>query len=213
MSRRRQFHQISSCLLSLLALAFVPICVHGAEATTVSFRVEADKSTVSVGEEIKVSVFAQDTRPDSQGIFSAYLDLNYQLVLLELDPSSIEHGAAFGEAPSADTSTPGVVGEVGSLASGGVPAGSPGESLLVSFLLRAIAPGTATITSDAADLLPLHATTLDGFNGGVPPVAMLFGSATINIIPEPAGGTLMALALLAAVRLRRTSGRRAARMA
>ena len=150
----------------------------------------------SVGESIQLRVWVQDVRTEPLGVLSAYLDAEFETSLLSVVPDSFAHGPSFGDVGRVNLSTPGFIDDAGSFAAGHLgipplpePLGGD-EYLLWSVELSGIVDGNTRITSNPADVLPLHATTLIGTNAGVAADEMEFGSTLVTIVPEPSGQAL-----------------------
>ncbi len=180
----------------LLAMLTMPL-----QAQLVTFRLAFHEDVVRVGDLVAVDLFVQDSRPNASGILSAYVDLTYTGQLLELVPDSLRFGPEFGSIPSYGVARASSIDELGSFVDGTVRLPpSPmhiaqDESLFASMSFRALAVGEAQISSDPADILPLHATTLFGRDDAVSSADISFDTAHLTIVPEPAG--LHAFALLA----------------
>lgn len=184
----------------VIALAMSPV---SAQAAVISYRLEFTDAAsrvideTSVGESVTLSVYVSDTRINPKGVFSAYLDVNYDSQLVYVIEDSLVHGDDFLTATRGDVSQLSTLDEVGAFRStaGTLPQLSGGnEFLLWSIGLEAMSPGTALFTSDPADLLPRHETTVNGRNDAIRPNETFFGQAALNIVPEPAGAVLLWLA-------------------
>jgi hypothetical protein len=132
---------------------------------------------VAAGTEFYVKVWVDDIRtalpPNQEGVFSAYLDINYNSTLATpvvlpttVNPLGfdITAGALFGGPPQLkgiNRSTVGIVDEVGTF-QGSSAATFAGEQLLFQIRFVALGGGTGTLTfaADSADDLPLNETTL-----------------------------------------------------
>jgi hypothetical protein len=70
-------------------------------------------STVTAGNDFLLRGTVQDLRADPQGVFAGYIDVNYDTGLGSVD-GSIVHGPNYPFATSGDTTTPGLIDDVGS---------------------------------------------------------------------------------------------------
>lgn len=111
-------------------------------------------SQIGVGESFQLRAFVQDlTARDKGGVFAGYLDVTYDAGLAEVT-GLIQHGSAYGNAPSGSTATAGLIDEAGSI-DGLTPLG-PTERLLFTVPMRSKTAGQLTFTPDPADVSPLH---------------------------------------------------------
>ncbi len=117
--------------------------------------------TVGLGQEFIVKVFVQDIRMAARaGVFSAYLDINYDAALASVVPEAftqldlvtfetvavtiMDNQDDYGQGRSGDaTTTAGVIDGAGSFASSIAPLG-PTERELLKFKMRATGEGTVT---------------------------------------------------------------------
>jgi uncharacterized secreted protein with C-terminal beta-propeller domain len=80
--------------------------------------VDADGNAITrvqAGESFTLNVYAEDLRPDAQGVFAVYVDVLYQDRLLRVD-GDIEFGPDFTNGQSARVGSPGLIGAVGAFA-------------------------------------------------------------------------------------------------
>ena len=112
------------------------------------------------------------------GVFSGYLDVNYNSDLAAVS-SEIRHGSSYGNAPSGDTSTPGLIDEVGSI-DGLSPLG-PTERLLFNVDMLAEATGNVTFAPSFADVSPLHDVLLFGADQPVAEAEIMFVGTALQI--------------------------------
>lgn len=157
-------------------------------------------STVSVGSTFTLKAYVADVRAVPEGVFSAYLDVEYDPSLAAADPASIIHFTPYGDALSADFSSPGLIDEAGGL-DGLTPTGG-GNFELFSVEMQALAPGLLTISANASDEA-VHAVTAYGINTGIPASEQVFQSTTVSVVPEPKGRMLVILGGLLALSSRR----------
>lgn len=141
-------------------------------------------TTISAGQDFQLRGFVKDVRNTPQGVFAAYLDVNYPESLLSVT-GEIVHGENYPNGKSGDITVAGIIDEVGSTGNPELLGGA--ERLLFSVQLRAIAAGTATLTTDAADVLPRHAWVLYGASQAL--TADQFELSGTSIVITPAAGT------------------------
>ena len=196
-------------LAFVLACACAKLSVCSAEM--VRFRLETVNEvgvpidSVNIGDEFGVQVWVQDVRPDAQGVFSAYVDVVYDTPLVSLVEDSLTFGDDFTVSTRGDLSSAGVLDEVGAIATGNLaeplppPLGAD-EFLLFSARFTADSIGEVVFRSNVADVQPRHATTLHGFNGGVPIDETIFGQASVFVVPEPSSLYLIVMMLAVPIR-------------
>lgn len=108
-------------------------------------------TSASVGQSFKVQVYVNDLREAAQGVFSAFLDLIYNSTLIELDGTNpITRGTVYTNTATGDTTTAGLVNELGGVSNTTAPLGG-GRKLLAEVRLKTKAVGTATFTAENAD--------------------------------------------------------------
>lgn len=165
----------------------------------VQFRLETTDlagipvAQVAVGDQFQLRAYVQDVRMDAPypGVGVAFLDVTYDAALgLAIGP--VVHSADYPNAPSGSTAIPGIVDEAGGLQTFPGPLG-PDERLLFSVLFRADLAGIMHFASDPADVLPNHFTATWEPVAVVPIDEIIYGSASLAIVPEPAGMALLAL--------------------
>jgi hypothetical protein len=195
------FSPVRRTILRSACCVTMAICAStgfGAETShLVSFQLTSAKSTVAVGEIVRVDVVAADLRADPLGIYSAYLDLNYPGAKLRLVREQATFGPGFGQFGTLGGESADGMDEVGSLATGTTATASEGN-LLLSVFFEAISPGEALIATGPADLLPLHAITLKGGDSEVPVTQVQYGTTLIYVIPEPGAIRLLMAGCVAA---------------
>ena len=153
----------------------------------VNFRLEVvdsegnPASRVELGDEFTLNVYVQDGRneADAEGVFSAYLDLEFDTHLAEVS-GDISYSPDYDNGKSGVADRSGV-DEIGAFASSQTPLG-PRERFLVSVPLEATDLGTLSIASNPADLIPQHDMGLYGRDESVNVRRIKFGSATLEIV-------------------------------
>ena len=139
-------------------------------------------SQVDAGDQFVLNVFVEDLRAVPLGVFSAYLDVDYDASLASVG-GSITYGSAYPNGQSGDTSLPGLIDEAGAF-DGFFPLGA-GEFLLFSVPMTADAAGLLTLSGDPADILPAHEIAIYGQNVPVPSTEVDYGATTLEIIGQP----------------------------
>ena len=155
--------------------------------TLVLFRIEPTDlggtpiDSIAVGGEFMVRVWAEHTKatagPNSGGVFAGYLDMLYGSQFVSVD-GPIEHGPLHGNGISGDTSTPGLIDEVGGF-DGFSPIG-PGESSLFEVPFVADSTGQFAFSSNAAEASN-HIVLVHGSNDPVASDKIDFGSFTFDV--------------------------------
>ncbi len=109
-------------------------------------------TSVTIGQVFKVQLVARDLRTSgNDGVFAAYTDLNYNSVVVALEGSSpITRLNGFDVSPDGNTSTLGLINEVGGARSSSNPSGAAGI-VFAEVQFRATAAGQANFTTDAAE--------------------------------------------------------------
>ena len=197
-------------IVSMAAALSVALNVNFLPAQTVEFQpVVTDLagdpvSAVLVGEEVLLLVFVQDVRDDAQGVFSAYVDVEYDPGVVSFVPRSLTHGDQFGIAPRGDPSVAGVIDDTGSIVQPDFddntpppigPQLGPEAVLLFSANFRAETQGMALYSTNPPENLPRLSTTVHGLDDAVPFDQILFGTASLKVVPEPSTGWLLAIGL------------------
>ena len=142
----------------------------------------APVSLLHVGTDFVLRAFVRDIRSNPQGVFQAYLDVNYPSSLVSVG-GSITHGSAFGLAgsTSGSTSTSGLIDEVGGIDTDQVaPSPRNAELLLFSVPMHANNSGTINITADLAEL-PSHSVLFFDTVSGLQLNQIDFSGGTIDV--------------------------------
>jgi hypothetical protein len=140
-----------------------------------------------VGSSFQLQVFTQDLRPEPEGVFAGYLDIEYDESLVSVT-GEIDHGQEYLNQRSGDTTTPGLVDEAGGFSISTTPIGGD-EFLLLSVPMQADAAGLVGFAGDPADITPAHFVLV--FGSGQPVDANLidYGAAELVITAPPAAST------------------------
>jgi hypothetical protein len=161
---------------------------------------------LAAGTQFFVKAWVDDIRttlpPNQEGVFSAYLDINYNSTLATpvtlpttVNPLGfdITAGALFGGPPQLkgiNRSTVGIVDEVGTF-QGASAVTFAGEQLLFQIRFVALGGGTGTLTftAEPADDLPLNETTLIRPDPGisVPPAQIRYVSTPTIVVVGGSG--------------------------
>jgi hypothetical protein len=131
-----------------------------------------------VGQTFFVDLLVEDLRELPLGVFSAYLDLNYDSALAETR-GEIVASAEYPNGFSGDASAPGLIDEVGGFAGIEPPGG--GTHVVVRIPMVATAVGQLTVATDPADDLPAHAIGVYGRNEEVPAAAIDYGQVVVEV--------------------------------
>ncbi len=130
------------------------------------------------GEEFFLRGFVQDVQ--DQGVFAGYFDITYPADKAEVT-GTIAFSSEYPHVTSGDTSTPGLIDEVGATSGSLSPVGG-GEFLMFSVPMRATGGGTLTFASNAPDNLPFHEILVFGTTDPVDlEQDVFYGTTSINI--------------------------------
>lgn len=131
-----------------------------------------------VDTDFQIRGFVQDLRPDAQGVFSAYADIVYSQAFASVN-GLVAFDPFYGQGQDFNTTTPGLVNEIGAFASTIAPPG-PAEKLLFTIPFHADAEGVATFTLDAAET-PLYDVLVYGSEVAVPTSEIEFKNTLLLI--------------------------------
>jgi hypothetical protein len=134
---------------------------------------------VIVGEQFLASIYVEDLREQADGVFAAFLDLEYDPQQISI-AGPIVFGESFSSFQSGDATTPGLIDEVGGIA--GIETLGDGEYLLFSVPFRADAAGIVALAANPADDLPLHDVLLFGDNSATSLSEIDYGIASVSMI-------------------------------
>lgn len=152
-------------------------------ATDVVIRLEVvDENDIpvteaSVGDNLFLRALVEDVRNFSQGVFSAYFDVEYAESLVSIG-TPITYGSEFSNGTSGDSATAGLLDELGGF--GGLSAIGSGEFLVWSVPFSPALSGTVTFQSNPADDIG-HEVLVFGNNDPVALTRIEFGSVALDI--------------------------------
>jgi VCBS repeat-containing protein len=140
-------------------------------------------TTVAPGQDFVLHFFAQDVRSDAtgdRGVFAAYTDITYDSTKVSVT-GPITYGSNYGSGRTGDTSTAGIINDVGAFA-GTSPLGT-GKLEVFSVPMRAAAnaTGTLTITSAPGNGGTATDVLVFGQNGAVDPAKINFPTLTADV--------------------------------
>jgi len=140
---------------------------------------------INQGDSFQLRAFVTDLRtaPPQPGVFGAYTDVTFNSARATVN-GAIIHAVDYTTSPAGSTVTAGLIDEVGG--SDGLTPLGPTERLLFTVPMQATGVGTVNFVADPADVLPVHDSLLFGGLGGVPTNEILYGTASIDVLP-PAG--------------------------
>jgi cyclophilin family peptidyl-prolyl cis-trans isomerase len=152
-------------------------------------------SSLKVGDEFFLVANVEDERfgPTQQpatGVFAAYMDVAFDKARLT-PVGSIQYGSTF---PNSQKGTigDGLIDEVGAFA--GTQATGRDRKELFRVRMRATAEGTATVSTNAADLLPADEVLIYDRDESVNANRIDFGSLSLTITDTPKSNDLVAFA-------------------
>ena len=141
-------------------------------------------SSVQVGKTFRLLGTVQDLRPTADGVFAAYVDVAYDLALVEA-AGLLVHGDDYSNGASGVIGA-GLLDEVGGFSGLSLLGQTPRRVFSIEML--ATQAGEVIFLADPADLLPAHYTLLFGRNDAVGESEINFASVTLTITQPP--GTL-----------------------
>jgi cyclophilin family peptidyl-prolyl cis-trans isomerase len=161
------------------------VTVAVSEAAIVSLRLAVTDAngnplnSVRIGDTFQLRGFASDVRPEAQGVYAVYQDIEYDGSRASvLGP--INYIAPYTVAKSGATTTSGLIDELGA-ASAQLSGGSD-EVALFSLPMKAELNGTLTFSSNPADSGTATDILVFGLNTPVPPGQIDFGTTSINVL-------------------------------
>jgi hypothetical protein len=153
-------------------------------------------SSVAVGQTFQIEAFAQDTRPSPLGVYAAYTDLTFSTTHVSLVPASLVYESGFFGVNTPDTTSPGLIANVGAYQGSTSPPGGAQQPLF-SLQMVAQAAGAVSFTSGPSSLAPITDTLLYGLDVAVPTGQIDYSGASLTIVPEPSALVLLGLGGLA----------------
>ena len=143
-------------------------------------------TSISAGQEFLVKLVVQDLRitgsGTGEGVFTAYVDLNYDADKVEPVASNpITFDPLFQNGKSGDTATAGLINELGAFSSLTAGPGRDPQNF-ITVRMRAKSGGVAKFSMDEADEgNKAFGLFLDSANSGVPANRVLFDSKSLTI--------------------------------
>lgn len=143
-------------------------------------------STLSTNQDFFLRVYATDLTADPQGVFAAYLDIDYTAELADAE-GTIEFSPEYQDGPSGEFIQDGVIDELGAFAFR-EPSDGAEELLVLSVPLRTESEtGSLTFAGNPPDVLPNHEVLLwVDPNLEVPGDLILFDDITVQVQVEGA---------------------------
>jgi len=135
-------------------------------------------TSTPVNSDFQIRGFVQDLRVDPQGVFSAYSDIEYTSTTASVD-GPIEFDPFYPNDKSGDTSTPGLIDEIGSFANSLTPPGGD-EKLHFIIPFHADTAGPAVFTLNPADI-ENHDISVYGVDEAVPPDEVEFINTLVMV--------------------------------
>ncbi len=137
-------------------------------------------TTLHVGDNFYLRGSVRDLRTSTvQGVYALFADLNYDPAKVQVT-GAVEFNGGYLVATSGDTTTSGLVNEVGAVSSSTVPINA-GLKLMFEIPMKVLAGGQFSFTTDPADVFPAHDVLLFGQDPPVPTAAVKYGSLTLSV--------------------------------
>ncbi len=162
--------------------ATVSVVVNGTDVA--QYRLEIRNSsntvttTVQTGETFELVAYVQDVTADPTGIFSAFLDVDYNTGLAT--PVEIIHSSTYGSGPSGSFATPGVLDEVGG-SDGITPLGGNEFEVFRAVFTAGGSAGVINFTANATEDQIQHPTLVFGDTIALPAPQIVFGTTSVTI--------------------------------
>lgn len=137
-------------------------------------------SAVTVGERFHLNVLVEDLRDLPEGVFAGYLDVQYTSSAARV-AGPISYARAYVNGTAGDTTTPGLLDELGAF-SNVDPLGG-GRTRILSVPFEATAVGRVIVGGNPADVVPEGAILLYGIDDPVPVDQVHFGRTAIDVLP------------------------------
>jgi hypothetical protein len=146
----------------------------------------APLETLVVGQPFVLHVFAQDLRAVPQGVYAAYLDIEWDSAKANVI-GGLQFSALYCNGRSGDTVVAGTLDEAGSFSASMEEVGG-GALEVFSVLMQATGVGDLQFTTNPADEAKSHDVLMYGENGRIDPDRITYGSATVAILAaDPPG--------------------------
>ena len=130
-----------------------------------------------VGDTVQLRIYADDNRPDFQGVAAGFLDVRYDPALVSV-AGAVQHGGTYTVVPSGDSSLPGLIEEVGG---GAAQFSLPRQSLLATVPFIVVGSGVVQFQAGAADVIPCHDVLVFGSNTAVSLDQIRYGTASLAV--------------------------------
>lgn len=160
----------------------------------IRFRLEATNETgdpideIGVGDTFMLKGFVDDLRDGGTGVFAAYVDIMYDGTKATLAGDEVTYDPSY-EHGHRQTLGTGLLDDVGGFA-GIAPLGSD-ERMLFELPILAQSTGMLEFTADEGGDPPFTDFLLYNDDNAIPMSSVAFGSAAINIVPEPTADLVM----------------------
>jgi len=164
----------------------------------VRFRLEATNETgapideIDVGDTFMLKGFVDDLRDDGTGVFAAYVDIMYDGTKATLVGDEVTYEPSY-EHGHRQTLGAGLLDDVGGFA-GIAPLGSD-ERMLFELPILAQSTGLLEFTANDGGDPPFTDFLLYDDDRAIPMSSVAFGSAAINVVPEPTADVVMLMGL------------------
>jgi len=134
-------------------------------------------TSLAIGQDFVLHVFAQDLRTTPQGVFALYNDITFDGSLATVT-GPLTYGANYPNGRSGTAAT-GLIDEAGAFTTSSNLGGNALE--VYSVPMRATAVGTLTIATDPAEDTPQHDVLVLGQNASVTDAQIHYGTASIEV--------------------------------
>lgn len=131
-----------------------------------------------VGDDFVLHVWVKDLRPNPQGVFAAYLNIDWASELA-VSTGDIQHAARFLSGQSGDLSQKGAIREAGGF--GGISRTFGGRFEVFSVPMRATATGNLSLVASPAQSSPAHDMLVYGVDDDISPLNVQYGQLSFTI--------------------------------
>jgi hypothetical protein len=135
-------------------------------------------TSLAPGQEFVLHVLTQDQSAPPQGVYAAYLDIQWDAALAAVT-GAIQYSNTYVNGMLGDTALPGLIDDAGSFAGFSNLGGFVYE--VFSVPMRAMAAGQLEFTSNPADNSPVTNVLVYGRNDAVPVGSINYGSVAIAV--------------------------------